>query len=203
LSSLVDSDFAEQISIRPGFISYEFLDCGDSEAMSISIFDRMLSADASRELAQRWTEQRLHDFDMVRFEAMRGEVMVSRADPDMLEPAHMGDGSRRFGSVRRYMLRSGDIGAMMRVVNDSFAERIKEMRGFEAYHALDCGRGAVASISMFTDQEAAETSDDMALEFVHKELATRFDLERTEVIGGEVTVSRAMTSLLVPEHARS
>jgi hypothetical protein len=74
------------------------------------------------------------------------------------------------------------------------------MDGFEAYHALDCGGGEVVSISVLRDQAAAEESDERALQFVRRELA-EFDIERTELIGGEVVVSRAMAALLEPAHA--
>ena len=56
------------------------------------------------------------------------------------------------------------------------------------------------SISLLRDQVAAEESDERALEFVRRELAN-FDIERTDVIGGEVVVSRAMATLLEPAHA--
>ena len=46
----------------------------------------------------------------------------------------------------------------------------------------------------------AEASDEWALEFVRRELGG-FGVERTEVIGGEVVVSRAMAGLLEPAHA--
>jgi hypothetical protein len=80
-----------------------------------------------------------------------------------------------------------------------FADQIEAMDGFEAYHALDCG-GEIMSISLFRDQAAAEASDELALEFVRQELGS-FEIERTEVIGGEVLVSRAMAELLEPAHA--
>ena len=201
LASRVDTDFAQQISFRPGFTSYEFVDCGDGEVMTISIFADGQGADASRELAHRWTEERLGDFEFTRMEPLRGEVLVSRADSDMLSPGHIGAAAPRFCSIRRYALRGGDIGDLMHVVDDSFAPRIEQMRGFEAYHALDRGGGELCTVSLFTDQAAAEDSDELALEFVKRELAGRFDLERTEVIAGAVLVSRAMAALLQPAHA--
>jgi hypothetical protein len=80
-----------------------------------------------------------------------------------------------------------------------FADQIEAMDGFEAYHALDCGDGEIMSISLLRDQ-AAEGSDELALDFVRRELGS-FDIERTDVIGGEVLVSRAMAELLEPAHA--
>jgi hypothetical protein len=98
------------------------------------------------------------------------------------------------------VLRNGSAAALMHKVDEIFAERIEGLDGFEAYHALDCGRGEIMTISLFRDQASAETSDDLALQFVAEELGG-FDIERTEVIGGEVMVSRAMAELLEPAHA--
>ena len=88
----------------------------------------------------------------------------------------------------------------MHKVDEIFADRIERLDGFEAYHALDCGRGEIMSISLFRDQASAEASDDLALRFVGEELG-EFVLERTEVTGGEVIVSRALAELLQPAHA--
>jgi hypothetical protein len=86
------------------------------------------------------------------------------------------------------------------IVDETFADRIGEMDGFEAYHVIDCGAGEIMSVSFFRDQATAEESDDRALEFVRAELGD-FDIERTEIIGGEVAVTRAMEELLEPAHA--
>jgi hypothetical protein len=88
----------------------------------------------------------------------------------------------------------------MHKVDEIFADRIERLDGFEGYHALDCGRAQIMSISLFGDQAGAEASDDLALQFVGEELG-EFDIERTEVTGGEVIVSRAMAELLEPAHA--
>jgi hypothetical protein len=101
--------------------------------------------------------------------------------------------------VRRYRLRAGAVGELMHIVDDVFVDQIEAMDGFEAYHTIDCS-GEIMSISLFGDQAAAEASDDLALEFVRQELGD-FDIERTEVIGGEILVSRAMAELLEPAHA--
>jgi hypothetical protein len=195
----VDASFSDQISAQPGFVSYEFLDCGDGEVMTVSLFQDAEGADGSRELAQRWTQENLQDFEFTRLEALRGEVMVSRAAQDMLAPAHAG-ATDRFASVRRYRLRGGSIEDLAHKVDETFADRITEMDGFEAYHVVDCGAGEVMSISFFRDQATAEESDDRALEFVRSELGG-FDIERTEIIGGEVAVTRAVEELLEPAHA--
>jgi hypothetical protein len=199
LARRVDEGFAEEISAQPGFVSYEFVDCGDGEVMTISIFREADGASGSRELAQRWTDENLQDLEFTRIGALGGEILVSRANQDMLEPGHVG-AARRFASARQYALRDGSVVALMHKVDEIFADRIERLDGFEAYHALDCGRGEIMSISLFRDQTSAEASDDLALQFVGEELGG-FDIERTEVIGGEVIVSRAMAELLEPTHA--
>jgi hypothetical protein len=198
LTRRVDEGFAEDIGRRPGFVAYEFMDCGDGEIVTLSVFRDADQAEASRELALRWTEENLQDLEFGRLEALRGEILVSRAARDILEPGHAG-AARKFASVRRYRLRTGSIGELMHIVDEVFADAIEAMDGFEAYHALDCG-SEIVSISLLRDQAAAEESDERALEFVDRELGD-FDIERTEVIGGEVVVSRAMATLLEPSHA--
>ncbi len=198
LTRRVDEGFAEDIGRRPGFVAYEFMDCGDGEIVTLSVFRDADQAEASRELALRWTEENLQDLEFGRLEALRGEILVSRAARDMLEPGHAG-AARKFASVRRYRLRTGSIGELMHIVDEVFADEIEAMDGFEAYHALDCG-SEIVSISLLRDQAAAEESDERALEFVRRELGD-FNIERTEVIGGEVLVSRVMATLLEPAHA--
>jgi hypothetical protein len=199
LAGRVDSGFAEEIAARPGFVSYEFVDCGDGQIITISLFSEANQAEGSRELAQRWTDENLSDLEFRRIESLRGEVMVSRARGEMLEPAHA-QMSGKFASLRRYALRSGDVRELMHIVDEVFADRISEHEGFEAYHALDCGGGEILSLSLFRDQLAAEESDEQALEFVSEHLSA-FGIERTEVLGGQVRVSRALSELLVPAHA--
>jgi hypothetical protein len=199
LARRVDDGFAEEISARPGFVSYEFIDCGDGEVTTLSIFREADEAEASRDLARGWTEQSLTDFEFSRIETLHGEIDVSRAAKDMLDPGHAGTGEK-FASLRRYRLRSGSVAELMHIVDDVFAEQIQGMEGFEAYHALDCGSGEIVSISLFRDQATAEQSDERALEFIRNDLAD-FEIERTEVIGGRVAVSRARADLLEPAHA--
>jgi hypothetical protein len=195
----VDAGFADAIGSQPGFVSYEFMDCGDGEVMTVSEFQTAEEADASRELAQRWTQENLQDFEFSRLESMRGRIMVGRAAQDMLEPGHAG-ATGRFASVRRYRLRAGSVDDLAHLVDQTFADEISQMDGFDAYQVIDCGAGELVVMSVFRDQGAAEESDDRALDFVREQLGD-FDIERTEVIGAEVAVTRAMEELLEPAHA--
>jgi hypothetical protein len=199
LTRLVDGDFADRIARQPGFVSYEFVDCRRGEIMALSIFHEAEQADASREFARRWTLENLRDFELTPTEALRGEILVSRAERDMLEPGHVGT-EQRVARARRYALRGGALPALMHKVDAIFADRIQQLDGYEAYHACDCGAGEFLTISVFRDQASAESSDDLALQFVGEELR-EFDLERTEVFGGEVIVCRAAAELLEPAHA--
>jgi hypothetical protein len=199
LTRRVDDGFAEEISAQPGFVSYEFIDCGNDEIMTVSIFRDVDGAEASREMAQRWTEENLTDFEFTRIQPLRGEIVVSRAARDMLEPGHAG-GLEKFASVRRYRLKDGSVGDVMHIVDTVHADQIAEIDGFEAYHALDCGDGQMMSISMFRDESGADKSNERSKRFASDELGD-FDFERTETIAGKVTVSRAQAELLEPAHA--
>ena len=70
LARRVDEEFAEQICAQSGFVSYEFMDCGEGEIMTVSMFAESEQADGSRDLARRWTEQRLRDIEFSTLDAM-------------------------------------------------------------------------------------------------------------------------------------
>lgn len=84
----VDRDFAEALAQEPGFIAYQAIDMGGGKLCSISCFRNREQADLSNDLAARWVADELGDFKIERMGVMGGEVMVSRAAADMLEPAH-------------------------------------------------------------------------------------------------------------------
>lgn len=199
LNRRVDTGFAEEISAQSGFVSYEFIDCGDGEIVTVSIFRDAGGADASRDLAQRWTEANLQDLEFTRLDAMHGEIMVSRAARDMLEPGHVGAG-RGFASLRRYRADTDSVEEMMHIADTDFADQIAEVDGFEAYHAIECGGGDIVAITVMRDRTAMEESEELAAEFVREKLGG-FDIERTETLTGEVVISRARADLLEPAHA--
>ncbi|MGZ4268907.1 MAG: antibiotic biosynthesis monooxygenase [Solirubrobacteraceae bacterium] len=89
LLHLVDTDFAETISEADGFVAYEVLDGGDGKLTTISFFRDADAAEASDDLAREWVASTLApQFDLTRIDAMLGEVAVSRAASEMLQPAH-------------------------------------------------------------------------------------------------------------------
>lgn len=86
---IVDTDFAETISQAEGFVAYEVVDCGEGELCAISVFRDEESARQSEQAAREWVRSTLEpQFDLRRLETLLGEVAVSRAMSDMLEPAH-------------------------------------------------------------------------------------------------------------------
>lgn len=84
----VDRDLADAFVQEDGFIAYHVARTGEHTVASITLFGERDQAEASNELAARWVEDALADFDVERMGVMGGEVMVSRALADLLEPAH-------------------------------------------------------------------------------------------------------------------
>lgn len=84
----VDRDFADALAMEPGFVAYQVVATGDDTLMSVSVFRTREDAERSSELAAQWVAADLADFDIERIGAITGEVMVSRARSEMLEPAH-------------------------------------------------------------------------------------------------------------------
>ena len=84
----VDRDLAEAFAQEPGFISYQAAQTGERTVASVTMFRGREQAEASNELAAQWVAEELADFGVERMGVVSGEVMVSRANADMLEPAH-------------------------------------------------------------------------------------------------------------------
>jgi hypothetical protein len=194
----VDASFADDIAGRPGFVSYQLIDCGGGDLFTLSLFLEPGQAEASRELAQRWTEDNLQDIEHTRFDAIRGESVVSRAAPGMLDPVHVGD-ARKCVSIRYYRLRSGSVHQLLQRVDEDFADRMHELEGFEASHLLDCDNDEVLWISLLRDADAVGEADEQVSRFVREELAD-FRPERVVSIRGDLAISRANAELLEPAH---
>jgi heme-degrading monooxygenase HmoA len=193
----VDATFADQIAGRPGFVSYELIDCGDGDLFTLSIFREPHQAEASRALARDWTEEHLRDIDHTRFDAVHGESVVGRAEAGMLEASHVG-APRKAVSIRLYRVHHGGVHELLKRVDEVFADRMREMDGFEASYLLDCGEGELLWVSFL--REAAAEADEQAVRFVREEL-TDFRLEHVVSIRGDIVVSRASAERLEPAHA--
>ena len=204
LVRLVEDEFADRIAAQPGFVSYAFLDCGGGGAMTISVFREAAQAAASRELAQRWSEERLGEIELTITEALHGAIPVSRAAPELVAPRPPG-APPRFARVRRYRIGEGDLGELVwRVVDTNLAERMAELDGFVAYLVFSGGAGELVTVSVFRDRATATASDELARQFVANALSD-FEIKRADMVGGgEIVVSRVTNALLespcTPEH---
>jgi hypothetical protein len=88
LLHLVDSDFAETVQEMDGFVEYQVLECGNGEIVTITTFRDRDSAQVSAEMAADWVRDTLgRQFDLERLETFVGEIAISRASDEVLEPA--------------------------------------------------------------------------------------------------------------------
>jgi hypothetical protein len=197
LAGIVEGEFADRIAAQPGFVWYALLDSGGSDLVTISVFEEQDQAAGSRELARRWTEERLSETGPTLTEVLNGAIPVSRAAPGLLEQA-----PARFAGVRRYRLANGDLGEFVwRVVDTRLAERIAEFDGFVAYFVFGSRTGELLTVSVFRDRATAAVSDELALAFMRDEL-NDLQIGQTDTIGGgEIVVSRVTEALLEPIHA--
>jgi hypothetical protein len=104
-----------------------------------------------------------------------------------------------YASIRRYRMGAGSMDDAMHLADTEFADRLSEEPGFVDYQAVAVGDDMIVSMTIFEDEEQCLASNDMAAEFVREHLA-EFQIERLDVFGGEVMVSRAADKVLVPAH---
>jgi hypothetical protein len=84
----VDEDFADKLAEEPGFVSYQCVGRPDGMICSITVFRDEESTERSNELAADFVRDRLADMTITRTDMQGGEVMVSRAASEILQPAH-------------------------------------------------------------------------------------------------------------------
>lgn len=85
----VDVDFADTMQDVEGFCSYHLFDCGDGEVVAINVFRDREGCEEADRLAAEWVRDSLSkEFDITRIETLMGELAVSRAESQVLEPAH-------------------------------------------------------------------------------------------------------------------
>ncbi len=183
LAELVDQDFADRLSAQPGFISYEFLDGGEGEAMTISAFHEAAQAEDSRALARRWVDEALSDLELTTLEAVHGQIKLTHATAARPLSAHPG-ASTSFAAVRRYRLARGSVEELVKRA-EQFARQLETLPEFYGYQVMDCGDGDIIAVSRFRERASAEQSDELAERFVGSALQG-FDFERNEWFGGGV-----------------
>jgi quinol monooxygenase YgiN len=84
----VDRDLAEALAQEEGFVAYQVAKTGETTVAAVTVFHERAQAEASNDLAAQWVAEELQDFQVERLGIIGGEVMVSRAIAEMLEPAH-------------------------------------------------------------------------------------------------------------------
>ena len=100
-----------------------------------------------------------------------------------------------YASLRHYKMGAGSIDSLMHRVEKEFAPALGQEPGFVFYFALDTGSDTVQTISVFHDMNSAFRSNELSAEYVRENLA-EFELTRTDVVAGEVLVSRLSPDLL-------
>jgi hypothetical protein len=104
-----------------------------------------------------------------------------------------------YASFRRYRMGAGSIDDAMHIADTEFADRLAEQPGFLDYQVVATSENMITSVTIFEDEEQCLATNDMAAEFVREHLGA-FQIERLEVFGGEVMVSRAAEKVLEPAH---
>jgi hypothetical protein len=77
--------------------------------------------------------------------------------------------------------------------------RARPAAGLRRLPGGNCGSDELLSITLYRDEAGAAESNELAAEWIRENLG-EFELERTEMIGGEVMVSRAASEVLEPAH---
>lgn len=101
-----------------------------------------------------------------------------------------------YAAIRQYEMGTGSITDFMRVVDEAFADTVKDQPGFVAYHVIASGSDEIVAVTIFDDEDSAIRSNTLAAEFVRDRLA-EFEPTLTSALSGEVKVSRANPSFAV------
>jgi len=96
-------------------------------------------------------------------------------------------GGKMYLSIRRYKTDEERVGEVMRLVEDRFLPRVREIPGFIKYYGVDCGDGLVAFINFFEEEAGAERSNEIASEWVKENLSNYFPLP-ADITAGRVMV---------------
>jgi hypothetical protein len=84
----VDAAFADRMHELDGFEASHLLDCDNDEVLWVSVSRDDDAVEAADARVSRFVREELAEFRLEHVVAIRGEVAVSRANSDLLEPAH-------------------------------------------------------------------------------------------------------------------
>ena len=104
-----------------------------------------------------------------------------------------------YASVRTYRADPAQMDELLRKLDETFVPRITGADGFCGYQAIESGEGRLATVSCFESIEQAEASTEMAAQFISDELSD-FEIERQDVIAGDVRVSVETDAVLQEAH---
>ena len=104
-----------------------------------------------------------------------------------------------YATFRRYRMGAGSMDDAMHLADTELADRLAAEPGFIDYQVVATGDDTIMSMTIFEDEEQCLASNDIAAEFVREHLQA-FEVERLDVFGGEVMVSRAAEKVLQPAH---
>jgi hypothetical protein len=102
--------------------------------------------------------------------------------------------------IRRYSVADDDVAELMHRCDVEFADQLAGQPGFMDYQLFAGGDGTVTSITIFETEDRARASTDLASRWIANSLSD-LRIDRTDVFGGEVQVSRAADAVLQPAHA--
>jgi hypothetical protein len=105
-----------------------------------------------------------------------------------------------YTTLRLYRCDPSDVLRVRSSVDEIFADRLAEIDGFVAYELVDCGNGRLFTVTVFSDRDRAEQSNELSAQFIRESLPD-VSLERTDVLTGEVAVNRAKSDMLEMVHA--
>jgi hypothetical protein len=104
-----------------------------------------------------------------------------------------------YASFRRYRMGAGSMDDAMHIADTELADRLAEEPGFVDYQVVATSDDMIMSMTIFDSEDQCLASNDLAAEFVREHLQA-FQVERLDVFGGEVMVSRAAERVLEPAH---
>jgi hypothetical protein len=84
-----DEMFVPRLEQMPGFVAYELVDCGNGGILSLTVCHDPEAAARSVVLSGEFVRDNLADIEIERIETLEGEVTVSRAVDELLQPAHI------------------------------------------------------------------------------------------------------------------
>jgi hypothetical protein len=88
IAHTADEHFADQLSQMDGFLAYELIDCGSGDLFTTTVFTDREASMRSNELAAQFIAEHLAHVQLERTETFTGEVLVNRAESNVLELVH-------------------------------------------------------------------------------------------------------------------